>query len=65
MSRRQVDPRQEIIDDGVHQLGRNDAAGDMRDLPRLKPSEFFPGLTAVAPESVEHGGTRTGRNERR
>lgn len=65
MSRREIDPRQEIIDSAVHQLGRNDAAGNMRDLPRLKPSEFFPGLIAVAPESVERGGTRTGRSERR
>lgn len=57
---REVNPRQEIIDAAVHQLGRNDAAGSMRDLPRLAPSEFFPGLTAVQPESIDRGGDADG-----
>jgi hypothetical protein len=60
---RDIDPRQEIIDAGLHQLGRNDAV--VPPTPRLKPSEFFPGLMSVQPQSVDHGGTRTGRNERR
>lgn len=61
--RREIDPRQEIVDETPHQLGMNDHP--TRLVPRLAPSEMFAGVVTVQPESVDRGGTRTGRNERR